>query len=63
VVQVTQLARATGDGDPRAALSAAVELRRAAGRLEAEVVRRARGDGLVLGRYCRRTRRFQTGSA
>jgi DNA-directed RNA polymerase specialized sigma24 family protein len=43
--QVAKLALATGDEDPRAALSAAAELRRAAGRLEAVVVRRARVAG------------------
>jgi DNA-directed RNA polymerase specialized sigma24 family protein len=45
VEQVAKLALATGDEDPRAALSAAAELRRAAGRREAAVVRRARMAG------------------
>jgi DNA-directed RNA polymerase specialized sigma24 family protein len=45
VQQVAKLALATGDEDPRAALSAAAELRRAAGGLEAAVVRRARIAG------------------
>jgi DNA-directed RNA polymerase specialized sigma24 family protein len=43
VEQVAKLVLATGD--PRAALSAATELRRAASRLEAGVVRRARIAG------------------
>jgi hypothetical protein len=42
VQQVAKPALATGDEDPRTALSAAAGLRRAAGRLEAAVVRRAR---------------------
>ncbi|MBW8731022.1 MAG: HTH domain-containing protein [Terrabacter sp.] len=42
-----QLARATGDDDPRAALAAARELRRTADRTEAAVVRRARNQGLA----------------
>ena len=45
VEQVAKLVLATGDEDPRAALSAATELRRAASRLEAAVVRRARIAG------------------
>jgi DNA-directed RNA polymerase specialized sigma24 family protein len=45
VEQVAKLALATGDEDPRTALSAAAELRRAAGRLETAVVRRARVAG------------------
>jgi DNA-directed RNA polymerase specialized sigma24 family protein len=45
VEQVAKLVLATGDEDPRAALSAATELRRAARRLEAGVVRRARIAG------------------
>ena len=45
VEQVAKLALATGDEDPRAALRAAAELRGAAGRLEAAVVRRARVAG------------------
>ena len=42
-----ELALATGDDDPRAALAAARELRRAADRTEAAVVRRARNQGLA----------------
>ncbi|MDN5767104.1 MAG: hypothetical protein L0H78_14965 [Humibacillus sp.] len=42
-----RLAQATGDDDPRAALAAARELRRAADRTEAAVVRRARVSGLA----------------
>jgi DNA-directed RNA polymerase specialized sigma24 family protein len=45
VEQVAKLALAAGDENPRAALSAAAELRSAAGRLEAVVVRRARVAG------------------
>lgn len=41
-----EVAIATGDDDPRAALTAARERRRAAERLEAAVVRRARLQGL-----------------
>jgi DNA-directed RNA polymerase specialized sigma24 family protein len=41
------LARATEDDDPRTALAAARELRRAADRTEASVVRRARLQGLA----------------
>ena len=41
------LARATEDDDPRTALAAARELRRAADRTEAAVVRRARLQGLT----------------
>jgi len=47
VDDVLQLARATGDDDPRAALAAARELRRTADRTEAAVVRRARNQGLA----------------
>lgn len=47
VDDVMRLAQATGDGDPRAALAAARELRRAADRTEAAVVRRARNSGLA----------------
>lgn len=43
---MTALARATGDDDPRAALRAAAELRRASERMEAQLVRRARVRGL-----------------
>lgn len=44
---MVRLAEATGDDDPRAALAAARELRRAAERAEATVVRRARLQGLA----------------
>ena len=45
VDDVVRTALATGDDDPRVALAAARELRRAADRTEAAVVRRARvGD-------------------
>ncbi|RKT79329.1 hypothetical protein DFJ68_2796 [Terracoccus luteus] len=44
---MVRLAEATGDDDPRAALVAARELRRAAERAEATVVRRARLQGLA----------------
>ena len=47
VDDMLKLARATGDDDPRAALAAARELRRAADRTEAAVVRRARNHGLA----------------
>ena len=47
VHDVMRLAEATGDDDPRAALAAARELRRAADRTEATVVRRARASGLA----------------
>ncbi|MGO4362640.1 HTH domain-containing protein [Terrabacter sp. 2TAF16] len=47
VDDMLQLARATGDDDPRAALAAARELRRTADRTEAAVVRRARNQGLA----------------
>ena len=43
--QVAKLVLATDDEDPRAALEAAIELRSAASRLEAAVVRRARLAG------------------
>ena len=47
VDDVLKLARATGDAAPRAALAAAREVRRAADRTEAAVVRRARNQGLA----------------
>ncbi len=47
VDDVVRIALATGDDDPRAALAAARELRRAADRTEAAVVRRARVSGLA----------------
>ena len=47
VDDVMRLAQATGGDDPRAALAAARELRRAADRTEAAVVRRARVSGLA----------------
>ncbi|TQM57230.1 sigma factor-like helix-turn-helix DNA-binding protein [Humibacillus xanthopallidus] len=46
VDEVLTIARATGDDDPRVALAAARELRRAADRTEAAVVRRARVGGM-----------------
>lgn len=46
VDDVLKIVQATGDGDPREALAAARELRRAADRTEAAVVRRARIQGL-----------------
>jgi len=46
VTELTALAQATGDDDPRAALRAAAELRRATERLEAQLVRRARNQGM-----------------
>ena len=47
VDDMRELALATGDDDPRAALAAARGLRRAAVRSEAAVVRRARNQGLA----------------
>ena len=47
VDEVLKIARATGDDDPRVALAAARELRRAADRTEAAVVRRARVGGMA----------------
>jgi DNA-directed RNA polymerase specialized sigma24 family protein len=47
VNDVVRIALATDDDDPRAALAAARELRRAADRTEAAVVRRARVGGLA----------------
>jgi DNA-directed RNA polymerase specialized sigma24 family protein len=47
VDDVVRTALATGDDDPRVALAAARELRRAADRTEAAVVRRARVAGLA----------------
>lgn len=44
--ELTALAQAAGDDDPRRALRATAELRRATERLEAELVRRARNQGL-----------------
>ena len=46
VQDVADLALATGDEDPRAALAAAARLREAADRLAASVVRRARVRGM-----------------
>jgi len=46
VGHLTALAHAAGDDDPRAALRAAAELRRATERLEAQLVRRARNQGM-----------------
>lgn len=47
VDDLVTLARAAGDDDPRAGLSAAARLRRELERLEAVQVRRARMDGLT----------------
>ena len=47
VDEVLMIVRATGDDDPRVALAAARELRRAADRTEASVVRRARVGGMA----------------
>ena len=46
VRELTALAQAAGDDDPRAALRATAELRRAVERQEAQLVRRARNKGL-----------------
>lgn len=46
VTELTALARAAGDDDPYAALRAAAELRRGAERMEAQLVRRARNQGM-----------------
>lgn len=46
VTALAALVRAAGDDDPRRALRAAAELRRGTERLEAELVRRARNQGL-----------------
>lgn len=46
VNELTALAQAAGDEDPRVALRAAAELRRASERMEAHLVRRARNQGL-----------------
>lgn len=46
VDHLTALALAAGDDDPRAALRAAAELRRQTERLEGQLVRRARNQGL-----------------
>lgn len=46
VSHLTALALAAGDDDPRAALRAAAELRRATERVEAQLVRRARIQGM-----------------
>ena len=46
VEELAALAQAAGDDDPRAALRAAGELRRASERMEAQLVRRARNHGL-----------------
>ena len=47
VPELTALARATGDEDPRISLRAAAELRRATERVEAQLVRRARNQGMT----------------
>ncbi len=46
VSELTALAVAAGDDDPRAALRATADLRRAVERQEAQLVRRARNKGL-----------------
>lgn len=46
VGKLTALAYAAADDDPRAALRAAAELRREVERVQAQLVRRARNDGL-----------------
>lgn len=46
VGHLTALAQAAGDDDPLVALRAAAELRRASERMEAQLVRRARNQGL-----------------
>jgi hypothetical protein len=46
VTRLSALAQAAGDDDPRAALSAAAELRREVERVEAVIVRKARVGGM-----------------
>lgn len=46
IPELTALAHAAGDDDPRTALRAAAELRRATERAEAQIVRRARNQGM-----------------
>lgn len=46
VTELTTLARAAGDDDPRSALRAVAELRRVTERTEAQLVRRARNLGM-----------------
>ena len=46
VPELTALAQAAGDDDPRAPLRAEAELRRATDRIEAQLVRRARNQGM-----------------
>lgn len=46
VTELTRLAEAAGDDDPRSALRAVAELRRAAERTQAQLVRRARNQGM-----------------
>lgn len=43
---MTALATATGDDDPRVSLRAAAELRREVERMQAQLVRKARNEGL-----------------
>lgn len=46
VTRITGLAAATGDDDPQVSLRAAAELRREVERIQAQLVRKARNDGL-----------------
>jgi DNA invertase Pin-like site-specific DNA recombinase len=46
VAKLTALVNATGDEDPRVSLRAAAELRREVERVQTQLVRRARNDGL-----------------
>lgn len=46
VDELMKVAQATGDEDPRIALRAAAELRRASERMEGQLVRRGRNQGL-----------------
>jgi DNA invertase Pin-like site-specific DNA recombinase len=46
VARMTALAAATGDGDPQVSLRAAAELRREVERIQAQLVRKARNEGL-----------------
>ncbi|WNV77868.1 transposase family protein [Geodermatophilus sp. DSM 44513] len=46
MTELTKLARAAGDDDPRSALRAVAELRRVTERTEAQLVRRARNLGM-----------------
>jgi DNA invertase Pin-like site-specific DNA recombinase len=46
VARMTALAAATGDDDPQVSLRAAAELRREVERIQAQLVRKARNEGL-----------------